>query len=450
MESYKIYLEEKDMPTHWYNIQADLPMPLDPPLNAKTRKPAGPADLTPIFPEPIIMQEVSQERWIEIPGEVAEIYKLWRPTPLVRAYNLEKALDTPAKIYYKNEGVSPPGSHKPNTAVPQAYYNKVSGIKRLTTETGAGQWGSALSFACNFFGIECVVYMVKVSFDQKPYRKTMMQTWGGLVYSSPSSRTSAGRSILEKEPDTPGSLGIAISEAIEDTVTTPGTKYSIGSVANHVLIHQSIIGLEAKKQLEMTGDYPDVIIGCHGGGSNFAGISFPFLQDKLTGKKDIKVVAAEPSACPSLTGGVFAYDYGDTIGTTPLFKMFTLGHTFVPPEIHAGGLRYHGAAPLVSALLNHKVIEAVALRQNACFEAAVIFARAEGIIPAPETSHAIRAAIDEAIKCRETGEKKVILFNLSGHGLVDMFSYEKYFAGELLDYDYPKEAIEKAMKELPV
>lgn len=450
MEIRKITLEEKEMPRKWYNIQADLPFPTDPPLHPATHKPVGPADLTPLFPEPLIMQEVSREKWIDIPEEILDIYSLWRPTPLVRAWNLEKALGTPAKIYYKNESVSAAGSHKPNTAVPQAYYNKISGINRLTTETGAGQWGCALSFACNFFDMECIVYMVKVSFEQKPYRKSMMQTWGGSVMASPSNTTESGRKILAEDPDCPGSLGIAISEAVEEAVKRDDTKYSLGSVSNHVLMHQTIIGLEAKEQLKKVGDYPDVVIGCHGGGSNFAGISFPFLMDRFDEGKNVRVVAVEPAACPTLTSGEYEYDFGDTVGMTPLFKMFTLGHTFIPSGIHAGGLRYHGAAPLVSALLKHKEIEAISYHQNPCFEAAVQFARTEGIIPAPESSHAIRAAIDEALKCKETGEAKTILFNLSGHGLVDMFSYEKYFSGELIDYEHPSEAIEEALKKLPL
>jgi tryptophan synthase beta chain len=450
MESYKITLKEKEIPSKWYNIQADLPRPLDPPLHPGTHKPVGPQDLAPLFPMALIGQEVSTEKWIDVPAPVMDVYRLWRPTPLVRARNLEKALDTPAKIYFKNESVSPPGSHKPNTAIAQAYYNSQEGTKRLSTETGAGQWGSALSFACGFFGIECVVYMVRVSYDQKPYRKSMMKTWGGSVYPSPSDRTQAGRSILAQDPDSPGSLGIAISEAVEDAVSREDTKYSLGSVANHVLLHQTVIGLEAKAQMELTGDYPDVVIGCHGGGSNFAGISFPFIMDKLEGRKNPRVVAVEPAACPSLTRGRFVYDFGDTIGMTPLFKMFSLGHSFVPPGIHAGGLRYHGAAPIVSALLRHGIIEAIANHQVACFEAAVQFARTEGIIPAPESSHAIRKAIDEALECKKTGEKKVILFNLSGHGLVDMASYDKFFQGELTDYDYPEEEVERALKDLPI
>lgn len=450
MESYKITLDEKHIPRKWYNIQADLPKPLDPPLHPATLKPVGPDDLLPIFPMPLIMQEVSQDKWIEIPDDIIDIYRIWRPTPLVRARRLEKALDTPAKIYYKDESVSPPGSHKPNTAVAQAYYNKISGTRKLTTETGAGQWGSALSFACNFFKMECLVFMVRVSYDQKPYRRSMMEMWGGKVFPSPSDTTESGRKLLAMDPDSPGSLGMAISEAVEEAVKDDHIKYSLGSVANHVLLHQSIIGLEAKEQLAEAGDYPDIVIGCHGGGSNFAGISFPFIMDRLEGKKSPHVIAVEPKSCPTLTGGKFVYDFGDTIGMTPLYKMFSLGHSFVPPGIHAGGLRYHGAAPLVSALLKHDFIKARAYHQMGCFEAAVLFARSEGRIPAPETSHAIRAAIDEALKCKETGEEKVILFNYSGHGLVDMAAYERYFAGDLKDYAYPKESIEKALEDLPV
>lgn len=449
LDSCKITLSENSIPKQWYNIQADLKIPLDPPLHPGTHQPVGPADLSPIFPDPLIMQEVSRERWISIPDEVLDVYRLWRPTPLVRARNLEKALDTPAKIYYKNESVSPAGSHKPNTAVPQAYYNKISGTKLLTTETGAGQWGCALSFACNYFDLECRVYMVKVSYEQKPYRKAMMQAWGGKVTPSPSNATQSGRQILAKDPQCPGSLGIAISEAVEEAVKSKDSKYTLGSVANHVLLHQTIIGIEAKKQMALTGDYPDVVIGCHGGGSNFAGLAFPFIQDNITQGKNIRFIAVEPAACPTLTGGLFAYDLGDTIGMTPLFKMFTLGHSFVPSGIHAGGLRYHGAAPLVSALLKHGMIEAKAYHQTPCFEAAVKFARTEGIIPAPETSHAILSAIEEALRCKETGEEKTILFNLSGHGLLDMASYDAYFAGELIDYEHPVEEIKKSLESLP-
>ncbi|MCE1245447.1 MAG: TrpB-like pyridoxal phosphate-dependent enzyme [Firmicutes bacterium] len=449
-DTYKIILDEKDIPKRWYNIQADFPQELEPPVHPATLRPLEPSDMKAIFPDPIIEQEISRERWIDIPAEVLDILKIWRPTPLVRARRLEKFLDTPAKIYFKNESVSPPGSHKPNTAIAQAYYNKISGTGRLTTETGAGQWGSSLAFACGYFGIECVIYMVKVSYEQKPYRRGMMKTWGGTVYASPSERTQAGRKILAADPNSQGSLGIAISEAVEDAVTSTNTKYSLGSVANHVVLHQSIIGLEAKKQMAMAGDYPDVVIGCHGGGSNFAGISFPFLSDNITEGKTTRFVAAEPSACPTLTAGEFVYDFGDTVGMTPLYKMYSLGHSFMPSGIHAGGLRYHGASPLVSSALKHKQIEAMALQQMECFDAAVTFARTEGIIPAPETSHAIRAAIIEANKCRETGESKTILFNLSGHGHVDMFSYEKYFSGEMEDFQLPGEEIQKALAGLPL
>lgn len=446
----KILLSEKDIPRQWYNIIADLPEPLPPVIHPTTRKPVGPEDLAPIFPMALIQQEVSTERWVDIPEEVLEIYKLWRPTPLYRAKALEKALQTPAKIYYKYEGVSPAGSHKPNTAVAQAYYNKKEGVKRLATETGAGQWGSALALACRLMGLACTVYMVKISYQQKPYRRSMMQVWGAEVYPSPSDRTESGKRILAQDKDSPGSLGIAISEAVEDAATHEDTRYSLGSVLNHVLLHQTIIGLEAKKQLEIAGDYPDIVIACHGGGSNFAGISFPFLQDKLTGKKEnLRAIAAEPSACPSLTKGYYTYDFGDTAGLTPLIKMYTLGHTFIPSGIHAGGLRYHGAAPLVSFLLDKKLIEAVAYPQVPVFAAAVQFARSEGIIPAPESAHAIKAVIDEAIRCREEGKSRVILFNLSGHGHFDLGAYDAYFARQLLDLEYSEEAVKEALKHLP-
>jgi tryptophan synthase beta chain len=424
-------LKQSDIPTHWYNILPDFPEPLPPPLHPGTKKPVSLEDMTAIFPENIVMQEMSPERWIEVPAPVREIYALWRPTPLLRAVRLEKALNTPAHIYYKYEGVSPGGSHKPNTAIPQAYYNKIAGTKRLTTETGAGQWGSSLSLGCQLFGIECVVYMVKVSYHQKPYRKMMMHTWGATVHASPSSNTAYGRSILEKDPECPGSLGMAISEAIEDAVKSKNTKYSLGSVLNHVCMHQTVIGLECLKQMEMAGEDPDVIIGCAGGGSNFAGISFPFAKEKMAGKKNYRIIAVEPALCASLTQGELRYDFGDTAETTPLMMMYTLGHNFMPPKIHAGGLRYHGMAPTVSHLLKHKVIEAVAVQQTKAFESAVMFARTEGIIPAPETSHAICAAIDEAIKAREEGKKKVILFNFSGHGMMDLSSYDSFLAGHL-------------------
>lgn len=450
MSQTKVILDELQIPQKWYNIQADLPEPLPPVLHPATKKPITPADLSPIFPMALIEQEVTTERWIEIPEEVREIYKLWRPTPLYRAKRLEKLLDTPAHIYYKCEGVSPAGSHKLNTATAQAYYNKKEGVARLSTETGAGQWGSALSIACKFFGLKCTIYMVRVSFEQKPYRKTMMQIFGAEVFSSPSDRTNAGRQILKTMPETSGSLGIAISEAVEDAATHDDVKYSLGSVLNHVLLHQTVIGLEAKKQMELAGEGPDVVIGCVGGGSNFAGLAFPFLMDKLTGvNKNLRVVAVEPSACPSLTKGLYTYDFGDTVGLTPLIKMFTLGHTFVPPGIHAGGLRYHGMAPLVSYLYEKKIIEAVAYPQNAVFEAACKFAAAEGIVAAPESSHAIKAAIDEAIAAREAGQKKVIVFNLSGHGHFDISAYDDYLSGRLSDFEYSAEKVKEAIKHLP-
>lgn len=444
----KILLKESDIPRQWYNITADLPKPLDPPLHPVTLKPIGPQDLAPIFPMGLIEQEVSPQRWIDIPEDILNIYRLWRPTPLYRAYNLEKAIRTKSKIYYKYEGFSPPGSHKPNTAVAQAYYNKKEGVKRLATETGAGQWGSALSFACKLMGLECTVYMVKVSYNQKPYRRSMMETWGAKVYASPTNLTNAGRNILKEDPNSLGSLGIAISEAVEDAATHDDTKYSLGSVLNHVLLHQTVIGLEAKKQFEMVGDYPDVVIGCCGGGSNLGGFANPFIMDKIAGKK-VRAVAVEPYSCPTLTKGVYAYDYGDTAKMAPAIKMYTLGHDFVPPGIHAGGLRYHGDSPIISALVHEGLMEAVALHQIECFEAAVTFARTEGIIPAPESSHALRAAIIEAKKADEEGKQKVIAFNLSGHGHFDMSAYDAYFAGELQDYEYPREKIEESLKKLP-
>ena len=437
------------MPTHWYNIQADLPRPLDPPINPGTKQPAGPDDFAPIFPMALIQQEMGQDRYVEIPDEVREIYRLWRPTPLYRAQRLEKALDTPARIFYKYEGVSPAGSHKPNTAVAQAYYNKQEGVKRLTTETGAGQWGSALAMACNFLGMECKVYMVRVSYEQKPYRKSMMETWGAEVIPSPSRDTNAGRGILGQEPDSPGSLGIAISEAVEDAATHDDTKYSLGSVLNHVLMHQTIIGLETKAQLEKLDIYPDILVGCVGGGSSFAGLSFPFVRDKLIDGKDIRFIAVEPEACPSITHGAYAYDFGDTAEMTPLLKMFTLGHTFVPPTIHAGGLRYHGMAPLISQLCSEGIVEARALHQNAAFSGAVQFARTEGILPAPEPAHAVQVAIDEALRCKESGEAKDILFLLCGHGYFDMSAYDEYLAGRLEDFAYPKEEIERTLASVP-
>lgn len=427
------FLNQKEIPTHYYNIAPDLPQPLDPPLHPGTKNPVTPEDLAPIFPKSIIEQEMSQESMIEIPEEVRQAYKLYRPSPLIRAEALEKKLGTPAKIYYKYEGVSPVGSHKLNTALPQVYYNKKDGTKRLTTETGAGQWGSAVSFACNYFGLEAMVYMVKISFEQKPYRKTMMRLFGAKVVSSPSNITESGKKFNQDDPNTSGSLGMAISEAVEDAVGRDDSKYCLGSVANHVLLHQTIIGQEAIKQMEMAGDYPDIIIGCHGGGSNFAGISFPFLRDKLLGKKpNLRAIAVEPKSCPTLTEGKFGYDFGDSAGLTPLYPMYSLGKDFKPSPIHAGGLRYHGAAPLVSALKKQGIIEAIAYDQKEIFEAAVIFAKSQGIIPAPESAHAIKSAIDEALKCKETGEAKVILFNLSGHGHFDMSAYENYLDGKIV------------------
>ncbi|NOX46203.1 MAG: TrpB-like pyridoxal phosphate-dependent enzyme [Chlorobi bacterium] len=446
----KIYLEENEMPHQWYNVQADMPNKMLPPLHPGTKQPLGPEDLAPLFPMELIKQEVSQEKWIDIPEEVMDIYRIWRPSPLIRARGFEKLLDAPVRIYYKNESVSPAGSHKPNTAVPQAYYNYKEGVKKITTETGAGQWGSALSFATQLFNIELQVFMVKVSYNQKPYRKSMMNTWGGNVVASPSTLTEAGRKVLEMDPDSPGSLGIAISEAVEAAVKDEAAKYSLGSVLNHVLLHQTIIGEEAIRQFAKTHDYPDVVIGCFGGGSNFAGISFPFLRLNLTQDKKTRLVAVEPESCPKLTRGVFHYDFGDTMGMTPLLPMFTLGHNFMPPAIHAGGLRYHGAGPIVSQLLKDKLIEATAVHQIESFEAGVKFARAEGIIPAPESTHAIAQVIREANKAREEGKQKTILFNLSGHGLVDMASYDQYFAGKLQDYSVTESQIRDSVKELDI
>lgn len=444
----KIMLNESDIPTKWYNIVADMPNKPLPPLNPKTRQPAGPDDLSPIFPMGLIEQEVSAEQYIEIPDEVREIYKIWRPTPMYRATGLEKMLDTPAKIYYKYEGVSPSGSHKPNTAVPQAYYNKKEGVKNITTETGAGQWGTALAFACSQFDLKCEVYMVRISYDQKPYRKVMMNTFGADVYPSPSDRTEAGRKILKKTPDTSGSLGIAISEAIERAVGDENTKYSLGSVLNHVLLHQTIIGQEAIKQLEYAGDYPDVVVAPLGGGSNFAGLSFPFLKNNLTDGKDTRFVAVEPASCPKLTRGKFMYDHGDSAGYTPLLPMYTLGHNFTPAAIHAGGLRYHGASVLCSQLLKDDLIEAVALQQLECFEAGVMFAKAEGIISAPEATHGIAQVIREARQAKEEGTEKTILFNLCGHGFVDMAAYDDYFAGKLSDHEIEEERLTENIKEI--
>jgi len=443
----KIFLKESEIPRQWYNIQADLPTPLPPPLNPATGEPITPDMLAPIFPMNLIEQEVSRERFIDIPEEVLDRLLIWRPTPLCRAYSLERFLGTPARIYFKNEGVSPPGSHKPNTAIPQAYYNKVFGIKRLTTETGAGQWGSALAFACHQFGLELKIYMVRVSYNQKPYRRVMMEVWGGRCIPSPSMDTNAGRRFLDENPEHPGSLGIAISEAIEDAVTSKDTKYSLGSVLNHVMMHQTIIGLEAQKQLASIGEYPDVVIGCVGGGSNFAGIAFPFIRDKINGK-DIKIIASEPTSCPTLTKGPYVYDFGDTAETTPLLPMHSIGHGFVPAPIHAGGLRYHGMAPLVSRLLLDGLIEARAYSQLETFAAGITFARTEGFIPAPETDHAIACVIDEAKKAKEEGREKVILMNWSGHGIIDLASYDAYMAGRLENFELPDEDIARLIKDL--
>jgi tryptophan synthase beta chain len=426
-------LRAEELPTHWYNLLADFPEPLPPPLHPGTREPVTPDLMTAIFPENLVMQEMCGDRQVEIPAEVREVYALYRPTPLLRAVRLERALRTPAHIYYKYEGVSPAGSHKPNTAIPQAYYNKVAGTKRLATETGAGQWGSSLAFACSVFGLECNIYMVKVSFHQKPYRKLLMQTYGATVHASPSDQTTFGRKLLAEDPQSNGSLGIAISEAIEDAVTHPGTKYSLGSVLNHVCLHQSVIGLEAIRQMELAGEEPDVIFGCAGGGSNFAGLAFPFVHRNLQGKKKCRIVAVEPTSCPSLTQGELRYDFGDTAETTPLLMMYTLGHKFMPPSIHAGGLRYHGMAPMVSHCLKLGLIEAQAYPQLKVFQAAVQFARAEGIVPAPESSHAIAAAVDEAVKCREENRRRVIVIGLSGNGLLDLAAYDSFLSGHMHD-----------------
>ncbi len=450
MDTIKYFLPEDRIPRAWYNIQADLPQPAPPVLHPGTGQPIGPDDLAPLFPMALIMQEVSQEREIEIPEEVQRIYRQWRPSPLFRARRLEKQLDTPARIYYKYEGVSPVGSHKPNTAVPQAYYNKQEGVKRLSTETGAGQWGSALAMACAFFGLECKVFMVRVSYNQKPYRRGLIETFGAQVSASPSSETESGRAILAQHPDSPGSLGIAISEAVEVAVKDPDTRYSLGSVLNHVMTHQSVIGLEALEQMELAGDYPDVVIGCAGGGSNFAGLAFPFVGRKLRGEAEVRALAVEPAACPSLTRGKYAYDFGDTSHLTPLVKMHTLGSTFIPPGIHAGGLRYHGMAPLVSHLTNLGHIESVSIQQLEAFACGVQFAQAEGILPAPESNHAIASAIREAVRCKEEGVSRAILFNLSGHGHFDLQAYMDYAAGKLQDYEYPAEEIAMALAGLPV
>ncbi|MCK6683769.1 MAG: TrpB-like pyridoxal phosphate-dependent enzyme [Thermoanaerobaculia bacterium] len=449
METLKFNLPEDRIPRAWYNLVADLPKPPAPVLHPGTLEPVTPDDLLPLFPMGLIEQEASAEQWIEIPEPVRNVYKQWRPTPLHRARRLEKALDTPARIYYKYEGVSPAGSHKPNTAVPQAYYNKIAGTKRLVTETGAGQWGSSLSMACTFFGLACKVFMVRVSYDQKPYRRALMEVYGAQVSASPSTETAAGRAILEKTPDSTGSLGIAISEAVEVAAKDPDSRYALGSVLNHVLLHQTIIGLEALEQLQIAGDEVDVLVGCTGGGSNFAGISFPFIGRNIRGEGKTRVVAVEPAACPSLTRGKFAYDFGDTAGLTPLVKMHTLGARFVPPGFHAGGLRYHGMAPLVSHTLDLGLIEATSVQQLEAFAAGAQFARAEGIVPAPEANHAVAGAIREALRCKEEGKSRVILFNLCGHGHFDMQAYIDYSAGELRDHAYPDEEIAMALAGLP-
>jgi len=446
----KIILDENDTPTKWYNIQADLPTPLDPPLNPKTHEPIGPNDLSVIFPMELIKQEVSQERYIEIPEEVREIYRIWRPSPLYRAERLEKELKTPAKIYFKWEGVSPPGSHKPNSSVPQAYYNMKEGIERIATETGAGQWGSALSFATKIFDMQCRVYMVKCSYEQKPYRRILMENWGAEVFPSPTNLTNVGKEIQQKDPNTSGSLGIAISEAVEDAATNDNTNYALGSVLNHVVLHQTIIGEEIKSQFKSIDTYPDIVIGCVGGGSNFSGAAFPFVKDKISGEKpNTKIIAVEPLACPTLTKGQYRYDYGDSVGLTPLLKMFTLGHNFVPAAIHAGGLRYHGDSPLLCRLKKDGYIDALAYHQREVFHAALLFARTEGFIVAPEAAHAVKAAIDLAIMCKQKNEEKTIVFANSGHGHFDLSAYDAYHAGQIKDYVYPEKLIQQAMAELP-
>jgi tryptophan synthase beta chain len=447
----RIVLDESELPTAWYNILPDLPGTPMPPLHPGTMQPVGPADLAPLFPESLIMQEVSSESWIDIPGPVLDIYKLWRPSPLHRAHRLEQKLGLSGKqrIYYKWEGVSPAGSHKPNTAVPQAYYNKEAGIRKLSTETGAGQWGSALSMACAMFDLECLVFMVRVSYDQKPYRRALIETYGATVHASPSMETETGRSILKDNPDSTGSLGIAISEAVEVAAQSSDTNYSLGSVLNHVCLHQTVLGLEAKRQMELFEDTPDVVIGCVGGGSNFAGLSYPFAMDVLKGNAQMRFLAVEPEACPTLTRGKYAYDFGDTAGTTPLMPMYTLGHGFVPPPVHAGGLRYHGDAPSLCGLVKEGVYEARAYPQTAVFEAALQFAKAEGHLPGPEPAHAIKAAIDEALAAREADEERVILFNNSGHGHFDLSAYDAYLSGSLKDYPLPDEMLEAALVDLP-
>ena len=450
VRQHKYMLSEDQMPTTWYNIMADLPTPPPPPLHPGTMQPVGPDDLAPLFPMELIMQEVSQERYIEIPGGVLDVYRQWRPSPLFRAHNLEKALGTPARIYYKYEGVSPAGSHKTNTSVPQAYYNKKEGTTRLTTETGAGQWGTALSFACALYDMECEVWQVGASFDSKPYRKLMIETFGAKVHRSPSELTDVGREFLKDPKNFSGSLGIAISEAVEVAAKDPNTRYALGSVLNHVLLHQTIIGEEALLQMAMAGDTPTHIVGCTGGGSNFAGLSFPFLREKLAGKISPRIIAAEPASCPSLTKGVYAYDFGDTAGMTPLMKMHTLGHDFIPDPIHAGGLRYHGMAPLISHVYEEGMMEAVAVPQTECFQAAVLFARTEGIVPAPEPTHALALALREALKAKETGEETVILTALCGHGHFDLAAYDSYLRGAMVDENFDEARLQAAFDTIPV
>jgi tryptophan synthase beta chain len=445
----KILLDESELPQRWYNIIPDLPEPPPPPLHPATHEPLGPDDLAPLFPMALIAQEATQDSYVDIPDEVRDVYLLWRPSPLYRAHRLERALGTPARIYYKYEGLSPVGSHKPNTSVPQAYYNAQEGIRRITTETGAGQWGSALAFACAQFGLDCEIWMVRASYDQKPYRRSMMETYGATVHASPSEVTESGRKILADDPDSPGSLGIAISEAVEVAAQADDTRYSLGSVLNHVLLHQTVIGEEALMQLAKVGDAPTVLVGCTGGGSNFGGLAFPFLREKLAGRMEPRIVAVEPSACPSFTRGRYTYDFGDIAGLTPLMKMYTLGHDFVPDPIHAGGLRYHAMSPLLSHIHNIGLVEAVAKNQNECFGAGVQFARHEGIVPAPEPTHALAVTIDEALKAKETGEETVILTAMCGHGHFDMAAYDRYFAGELEDYEYPAEKVDAALMRLP-
>ncbi|MFF4600692.1 TrpB-like pyridoxal phosphate-dependent enzyme [Amycolatopsis sp. NPDC001319] len=448
-ERTKYILDEADLPTQWYNVVPDLPEPPPPPLHPGTREPVGPEDLAPLFPQALIAQEVSTERYVDIPEEVREVYRLWRPSPLYRARRLEKALGTPARLYYKYEGVSPVGSHKPNTAVPQAFYNAAEGVTRLTTETGAGQWGSALAFACAQYGLECEVWQVRASYDQKPYRKLMMETFGATVHPSPSALTESGRKILADDPDSPGSLGIAISEAVEQAAADPNARYALGSVLNHVLMHQTVIGEEALKQFELAGDTPDLLVGCTGGGSNFGGLAFPFLREKLAGRMNPVIRAVEPAACPTLTRGTYAYDFGDTAGLTPLLKMHTLGHGFIPDPIHAGGLRYHGMSPLISHIYELGLIEALAVGQQECFAAGVRFARAEGIIPAPEPTHALAACIQEALRCKETGEEKVILTALCGHAHLDLPAYGAYLSGEMVDNELSDDVLAASLAELP-